>query len=667
MTENDKLWHASFKPHFTERNKLVYRTTGGRASEVGWATDVLIDGENGSVEVTTLQGNTDIVSCDELLWAILGISFSDIMQNAMDAKHLLVDAEVKLVDKVPLVKHTTVPFSQVQEQIAQQGPATDEVDIYELAHVLFDDYDDEFTFGLNRQQKQDLQARIHKDRLSKYLAALVWRRHGEQIKAAEKFGASTAAVLHLTAKNVKAACDMLMKEKDFHLMMLVAQIEQADDIFQSDIADQVAAWRQQGIISEMTEEIRALYEILAGNTTISQGKQNVPVEDKATTFAISEKFELDWIQAFCLCLWYGRQKNGDIYDAVKDFQEQLSTKQESASPVTGNGDEDPLWVLLKLFASRTKGKSGSALESPIFPQALSSLSQPWNSRNAFRLHHTIAAAISGINIDQDKADALAVSLAFEESARGNMVGAIYSLLHVNAPAKRTSLVRDLLNKHAAALPSPPDVDLPNSQAQVQLWSDLTRSLKVPGPWICHAKALYARSTNASLAELSYLILAEEFVEAHECLLQRVAPRLVIDEDWDTLRSVLAKFGDTPEDKVDIGHGKGTEWKSGGGIYADFVTLVDLTGSSTGIARRPSHPESEGKRKTLLHGLQTALIGMNEKFLSTIKAAGSDGSLDTDKETLEQRVALCEMGRAVARAAELGEERVLGDKVCLFPV
>ncbi|KIV80411.1 hypothetical protein PV11_07911 [Exophiala sideris] len=631
MNENDKLWHASFKPHFTETNKLVYKLASARESEIGWFTDVLIESEKGTVEVTSLQDSTTNI--------------------AMEAKQLLVDVDVKLVNNVPFVKHSAVPFSRVREQVAQQSSSTDEVDIYELAHVLFDDYEDEFTFGLNHQQKQDFQARIYKDRLSKYLAALVWRHHGEHIKASEKLDAPTAAVLHLTAKNVKAACDVLMKEKDFHLMMLVAQIEQADEIFQSDIADQIAAWREQGIISEMSEEIRALYEILAGNTTISQGKQNVPVEDKATTFSISDKFELSWIQAFCLCLWYGQQKNGDIYDAVKDFQEQLSTKQESASPMAVNGDEDPLWVLLKLFASRTKGKAGSGIETPIFPQALSSLSQPWNSQNAFRLHHTTVAATPGVSLDQDKADGLAVSLAFEQSARGNIVGALYALLHVSASAKRSTLVRDLLNKHAAALPSPPEVDVLNSQAQIHLWAELTGSLKVPTSWICSAKALYARSMNASLEELSYLILAENFAEAHECLLQRVAPRLVIDEDWETLRLVLSKFGDKPEEKV-------TEWKSGGGVYADFVALVELMDTS---ARRPSNAEAESKRKTLLHNLQNALIGMNAKFVNTAKAAGSDGSLDKDKENLEQRVALCEMGRAVARATELDEERALGDK------
>jgi nuclear pore complex protein Nup98-Nup96 len=488
-------------------------------------------------------------------------------------------------------------------------------------------------------------SRIRKDRLSKFLAALVWRRHGEQIKSAEKLGAATAAVLHLTAKNPKAACDALMQENDFHLALLVAQIEQADDGFQDDIADQLTAWHRQGVLSEITEEVRAVYEILSGSTTICQGKQNVPVEDRAVTFAISEKFELDWLQAFGLCLWYGRWKNGDIHDAVVDFEAKLMAHAESASPADAAGNEDPLWVLLKLFASRASSGKGSAAEPPIFPQALSSLSQPWNSKLAFQLYHTLAATVSGATLDHAKADDLAMSLAFEQSARGDIVGAVYALLHIEDPTKRAREIQDLLNRHAASLPSPDDVD--SQPHQAQLWSALTGSLKVPSHWLCHAKALHARSSNAPLAELNFLLLAHDFVEAHECLLRRVAPRLVIDEDWETLGDVLAKFGAEPETKVD-------GWNAGGSVYADFVALVDLLG------RHSSNAEAHQPRKALLQRLQPALASLNAKFAH---AATADGwSLDKDREKLEERVALCEMGRAVARALEFEDERGRTDMV-----
>ncbi|KIX06324.1 uncharacterized protein Z518_04299 [Rhinocladiella mackenziei CBS 650.93] len=638
MTETDKLWHASFKPHFTTRDALIYKSKDNNIRsepEGGWITDVLVGNQGGRrVALTSLQGKADF--------------------DTTDTQSLLGNAQVVLVDETPLVKHIAVPFSKIKDQLVQRQAGTDELDLYELAHVLFDEYEDEFTLGLNRQQKHDFEGRIRKDRLSKFLASLVWRRHGNQIKAGERPGGATAAILQLTAKNVKAACDALMQEKDFHLMMLVAQIEQADDAFQEDMANQLDAWREQGVISEMTEEIRVLYEILAGNTNICQGKSNAPIEDRATTFAISEKFEFDWIQAFCLCLWYGRQKNADIYEVVKDFQEKLTSNQESASPISADGNEDPLWTMLELFASNAKGK-GAGVEKPVFPQALTALSQAWDCQKVFRLHHAVAAAVPGVVIDQHKADDLAMCLAFEYSARGNIVGSIYAILHVGNSTNRMRLIKDLLAKHAAALPSPPESDQSTSETQTQassqLWTAMTTSFKLPSSWIFQAKALLARSSNSSLTEFNYLILANAFTEAHDCLLRRVAPRLVIDEDWDTLKTVLAKFGENIQEKVDAGDG--TEWKAGGGIYSDFVSLMAFMDSSTGRARS-SNAEMVAMRKTLLQRLQSALTSLNSKFTNV-------GGLHKDKEKLEERVALCEMGRAVARMLELDNENGIGHK------
>ncbi|EXJ89450.1 hypothetical protein A1O3_02517 [Capronia epimyces CBS 606.96] len=649
MSQADQVWHSSFKPHFTQTNELTYMLKAGDESELGRTTVVLLDNPHGSVTLTSLEGRTEPVPI------------------TVDVESLLGNTRINLVNHVPLATHIAVPFSQSKDQLIRQRGSGDEIDLYELAHVLFDDYEDEFTVGLGRQQKQEFSGRIRKDRLSRYLASLIWARHGEKIKSAEKQGAAAAAILHLTAKNVKAACDALSAEKDFHLTLLVAQIEQADDTFQDDIADQLAAWRRQGIISEISEEIRALYELLSGNTCISEGKANGPVENRTATFAISEKFGLDWVQAFSLCLWYGRHKNGEIQDVVADFQEKFATKQESASPVGEDGNEDPLWVLLKLFASKTKRKVPDK-DDPVFPQALSSLSGPWDSQKTFRLHHAIAASIPRITVDEAQADDLAMSLAFERAARGDILGATWALLHVADAAKREWVVRDLLTRHAKALPEPPSSDQPT---QTPLWTALTSSLRVPSSWICQAKALYARSSNMPLAELNLLILADDFPEAHECLVRRVAPRLVVDEDWDTLATVLAKFGDNPEAKVDAGSGGssgggsvtdvGTQWQAGGGVYADFVSLMALMESPASGRGHSSNAETVTRRTSLLERLQTTLTGLNTRLTGATAKAHGDGSLDQDREKLEERVALCEMARAVARALELEHDRSVGEK------
>ena len=594
----------------------------------------------------------------------------------MDVETLLRYTEVSLTDNVPCIRHAAMPFSQIKDHVALQRGSLNELDVYELLHVLFDDYDDEFTVGLSHQQQEEFQARIRKDRLSRYLSELIWRCHGERIKAASKINAATSAIMQLTANNIHAACDALTAEKNFHLTLLVAQMGQADSASQQDISDQISAWRDQNVISEMSEDIRALYGILSGSTTIVQGKHHVPVEDRASTFAISERFELDWIQAFALSLWYGKQKNEDIHMVVADFQDKLNSGLESARPVASNRYEDPLWVVLKIFTSDSGSKGRTSVtadevEKPILPQALSALSQSWDSQKTSRLHQAMAVTLPSISIDQEKADDLAMSMAFEQSARGNITAAIYALLHLGDAFKRAHQIKDLLNRHAASLPSPPPGDKNQAQSQSSgLWTALTSSLQIPPSWIYHSKALHARSCNESLAELHYLILASEFALAHECLLRRVAPHLVIDEDWETLKDVLTRFGDDAAQSVDVavaGTG-GTEWKDGGQVYADFVELMVLMDPST-FGRRGSGQDANDKRKNkvaVLSRLQGALTGLNARFKATTSGWGA-GVMESnkDRERLEERVALCEMGKAVARVIELENDVGVGQKVSLI--
>jgi nuclear pore complex protein Nup98-Nup96 len=498
-----------------------------------------------------------------------------------------------------------------------------EYDLYELAHVLFDDFEDEFTAGLNSQQKTDFDFRIRKDRLTNFLGSRIWKRHLTNIREAEKSNTEEAAILHLTAKNVSGACQALISNKDYHLMMLVAQIDQADEVFQHDIGAQIAAWHEQNIISEMSDPVRALYEILSGNTTICQGKSNGPVEDRASTFAISKRFGLDWLQAFSLSLWYGKFKNGTIQEAVQDFAAKLESKEEPTYPYADRANlgeqESPLWVLLKLYAS-TKSAGFAA---PVLPQALNSLSGSFNCRTTFQMHHALTSRLPKLQIDLDKADVLATELAFQLSAAGSYVDAAYALLYVHDAGKRQASIRDLLTRYAAHLPDKPS-DFSVEDKPMIMWRALTLVLKIPETWIFEAKALYARSQNESLDELGYLIAAEQWSPAHECLCRRVAPRTVIDEDWELLQSVLHQFGDMVEERVG-------NWSKGGAIYSDFVKVV---GSGQKISMKDAH--------ATLKRLYGSLTEMGQRF----KARGSNLT-SGGVEELEQRVACKEMSKMVA--------------------
>ena len=281
-------------------------------------------------------------------------------------------------------------------------------------HVLFDTYEDEFSYDLSEQQRQDYEHRIRKDRLSKFLSTHL---ASQTYPLTNVNDAAGAAFQHLTAHNIRAACETLMKAKNFNLAMLVAQIEKADEVFQQDMADQIAAWNDQNIISEMTEDVRSVYELLSGNTTICQGKQDGPAEDRATTFLMSEKYDLSWLQAFALDMWYGHEKNSNIEDVVEDFAFKISDGEESATPMSADGKEDPMWVIFKLFASWKKVKAASI---PTFPRDLSALSKPFDVSSTFSLFQAIARGLQDVRlrVEATGADQLAADYAFQlESKR----------------------------------------------------------------------------------------------------------------------------------------------------------------------------------------------------------------------------------------------------------
>ena len=544
------------------------------------------------------------------------------------------------MDGVPFAKHSNTPFSTFVDQMPDQvqSDLDAERQVYQLAHILFDDYEDEFTAGLTSQQKKQLSPRIRKDRLTDFLDVTIARRHYQTLEAKEKKNLEEAALWYLSVHDVNGACNCLIKAKDYHLATLVSQIEQADKVCQGDIAEQIEAWKEQNIISEINEPIRALYELLSGNTTVCEGKQNVPLEDQASTFTISDRFGFDWLQSFGLCLWYGDQKHGTIEKAVEDYRAKIDSSEEPAWPVANAGStlESPLWVLLKLYTAKGPGQTG-----PTLPQDLASLTKPFDVRAAFQLHHALAAHIKHARVDTEAADKLAADLAFQLSATGHYIGAAFALLHLSVPSVRKAALKDLLARHAANLPSSLSQDETTPNDDTIIFSIITQDLKIPQQRLHAAKGQYARSRNESTDELRYLLAAETWADAHTCLCRRVAPRIVIDEDWDLLAEMLELFSAKPEEHV------GDVWAAGGGIYSDFLALV--SGKVKG-----KEGEIVAKR------LSQALEEMGSRFKmrgDDLKAGGS--------EELEERVACMEMGRLVAGL--LVSQGVKGKSVLELPM
>ena len=414
MSEADRVWHESSKPHFTSDNALLCKNSSFTSTGEEWERELVV--KAGATLITKSGLKT---------------------QEPLDIATVLQHATVKVEKetKVPKIEYgSNIPFSVVKAAVPLHLQTEDIGQLYDLLHVLFDTYEDEFSYDLSQSQKEEFEDRIRKDRLTQFLEKVLANRNTSNIIEAEKNKPLEAAMRLLAKHDIRGASEVLMKSKNFHLSLLVAQVNDADTVFQEDMRKQIEAWKSQNTISEMSEDVRALYELLAGNTTVCQGKPSGAVEDRASTFSISEKYGFDWLQAFALSTWYGQAKNDSIAECVIQFWEHLETKEERASPVLPGGATDPLWVVLNIFASISQGES---IEMPVLPWDLVALDKTWDAAAAFHVFHSIAAALEGegLKIDSEKADELRAKFASQLEAKGDVAGAVYALLSSRNPRR----------------------------------------------------------------------------------------------------------------------------------------------------------------------------------------------------------------------------------------
>ncbi len=512
--------------------------------------------------------------------------------------------------------------------------------VWELASVLFDDLGNDMPEEIPANDY--LRSRVRKDRLSRFWRSLVQNAADQQA-----YQASTPeekALAYLSGHNVEDACGALLDGRDFRLATMLSMIG-GDALMRRDIADQIDEWRRLNVLSEIIEPIRALYELLAGNTCVCEGKLG-PSEDRAKTFSISERFDFDWRRAFGLRLWYGILEEEDIGTAVRSYVEDLQAGIESQTPVPWfleqnidlpwNGDksrkgEDLLWGLLKLFSDHANGTKFAALEEVLLPHNCSG--NPINARLSFQLYYTLKARrLADFSAKEDghtrssqddRADQLTWDYAAQLEGQGDWMWASFVVLHLKNSEQRKLAVQGLLARHASSIG---DTDTAHFRA-------LVVELQIPEAWIWEAKALFARNVvKDHVSEVGFLLRGKNWEEAHSTLTRTVAPQAVIDEDFDTLNRLLSGF----EKRDSL-----RDWALGGQVYADYMRLlqIEAKGKSDDEALR-----GQDQRSKILKKLIAALPAM-------MKDKGEHLSF-------HEKVAIQEMSGVVGRAV-LSDKRNVG--------
>lgn len=450
-------------------------------------------------------------------------------------------------------------FEFVDDTVGRDPAALHERLVWQLASILFDN----ITIPKELNHVQNIDSLLRKDKLSTFWQKLVDESTSKHVAMAKS--EEEKAIACLSGHKISDACGHLVNSGNFHLSTLIALINTKGNM-KKDMREQLDAWKKSQMLSEFSQPIRAMYELLAGNVCICDGSKGV-LEDRIESFVISKRFGLDWRQAFGLRLWYGIPTNETIEQAIEDYAENIAQDKESAKPHAWYveqkvpslwhdediGDrEDLLWGLLKLYTF-----SDTDLEDVLRPE--NSQLSPLDIRLSWQLSQALTAsgAVKWNDDDEDRPDRTTLAFAAQLINENSWIDAVFVLLHLTSDEAREKSIKDHLAHFASRIGDK------NSSNFVTL----TRDLKIPTSWIWEAKALFMRSVkNDPRAEVECLLNAGSYNEAHHTFTTKVAPLTIIELDYETLRSLLDGFS-----------GKETqiaEWHLGGEIYQDFLELVD---------------------------------------------------------------------------------------------
>lgn len=547
IDSTDRAWHDTLRPSWGPDGTLVLATPPKLLSR---SSRRVIE-KNGIMSMNRLNivsGNRDV-----RLAKFANESSAKALSNQISLTRFSV---VKNVPSVSLRYGDSLKAIFHGQEL--QNPANiHEKMVWELASILFDRVTDAqgvpvAPAGLRQTRRQNL---------SKFWQSAVEEASNRDVGMVRS--AEDKAVAALSGHLIPQACTHLIDGKDFRLATLVALIGTSDQLME-DMKEQLREWRDANVLSELSDPIRTIYELLSGNVCAVEGKKGA-MENRMDSFVISDKFGMDWKRAFGLRLWYAITSGDDVVDAIHAFEEDIKQdKEKTPKPwfaeqgISSLWDdpekekrEDLLWGLLKLYADKD-----TDLADVLRPE--NSQLSPLDFRLCWQLGQALITT-GQVNFGQntnEKADAATLAFASQLTSEGNWLEAVFVLLHLTNSTTRAKAIQEHLARHGRLI----------GNEQSEDFITLTQTFRIPATWIWQAKALYVRAVGKDpKAEVIYLLRATSYAEAHKTFTKQVAPLAVIERDYEGLWEMLAQFQGAESSIAD--------WNLGGKIYADFLELV----------------------------------------------------------------------------------------------
>jgi nuclear pore complex protein Nup98-Nup96 len=555
MDPNEHTFHSTFKPRWSETSILIHTTSVPRSSRrsKSTATDGLL--KQASRPFAT-EGKD--ICFDKVAYAQPNLG---VIQEHLKRSTYRIGQ-----DNLPSATfESDCRFADYYRYLDSDDRRSrfDRL-VWQLASILWDPVDSTIPPELKPEAKGYLENRLRKENLSRFWEELV--HHASALQKQTAGSPEEEAIADLASHRIESACKTLVQGGNFRLATLVAMIG-GDKLTRDDMRSQIDSWKKLSVISEFTDPIRAIYELIAGNTCEAEGKRG-PAEDRAKSFIISQAFNMTWRQAFGLKLWYGIFDSDPLELAVNKFDSDLHKHNESVAHPTPwyaemnssklwddvNEDhrQDLLWGLLKLFAGLKTDQSTSLKEilqpANIGPNPFDYV-LPWTLQQLFA-----NKGIAGYGTKQSDVDELTISLATQLESTDELASAILVLLHLSDAQQRKASIKTLISRH------------PNSFDVSSKAFTTVVDAKVPPEWVWEARALHARAAGKHIEEVEFLLNARDWDEAHTAICEYVAPEAVISNDLSNLKRLLAGFENVEWVQ---------QWVQGGQVYLDFIRLGQL--------------------------------------------------------------------------------------------
>nr|POE74730.1 nucleoporin [Quercus suber] len=615
LNDNDIAFHDTMKPSFTTKGILVYSGPGSQRQVSKNMVPALrsLVGEHKDIRFAKFVTPEDL--------------------NAPALMTHYDQSQIQMAeDEFPSVHSTGITFKLLADnsRTAAHNSALkkQEQSIWGLCSILYDDTNTIGTrlmSGVPEGLVENSVPKAKLDAFAEYWADVVASDVVSGLQRAKS--GEEKALLHLTHYDIVAACEALVASKSFKLAMMVSQLSGAGEGRRRIMSQQIESWRERKDWSEMSDAVRTLYSILAGEVCTVKGQAGA-AEDKTSEFCISQRFKLTWQQSFGLRIFYGGHTS--LADAVTAYTADLDSDREAVCPTTlwdsvDNVDdtnifaerEDTLMSLLRLYVGDLN--PAAELFDPLVV-AGSAL----NSRLAWQMAILLQAK-NFCELTVAEIDALTLSFSAEVENAGDVVMAVWVALNLRNLETRGAAIEGLLQRNADRITTP-DTDTDFSADEIRVFSVLTQDLHIPQHMVYAARAPLAKSLGDEARQVYYLLQAEQAqrnsgydIEAQEVVCTAVGPDAIISKDHRDLKRFIQLFTSNTARVVQ-------GWASGAGVYNDFLRLVSLSAS------QKRGREGETAIRNLRHGLanmQTSTAG---------------------RATLKQKVAALEMTRVCEEIA-----------------